>query len=243
MEQWQSEQITDLMKALNSAQLNMMPAKKDKQNPFFHSKYADLNTVWDALLPFREAGIVFTQAPMEGLPGCITLDTQLTHAETGQWIRGRLTLPLAKTDPQGAGSAITYARRYSLGCMTGLVTEEDDDANAASHAPAKPIPQAAINRTMATIHHKEPLDSVEMHNQPEPDRPVWTVPDDISWAKKLAGLMPEQLKDNEIKVFVEHYQSLLAKYTGSKQRSKWEEAILDLEVEITLRRDGVVMRP
>ncbi len=136
----QSEQITELMAALNSAQLIMAPAKKDSKNPFFGSKYADLSTVWEALAPFREAGIVFTQCPEDSPEGYIVLDTQLTHAASGQWIRSRLKMRVGKDDPQGAGSALTYARRYALGCMSGLVTEEDDDGNTASQ-PAKTYAQ------------------------------------------------------------------------------------------------------
>ena len=136
----QSEQITELMAALNAAQLIAVSAKKTSENPFFHSKYADLSTVWEALAPFREAGIVFTQCPEDSPDGYIVLDTQLTHAASGQWIRSRLKIRVGKDDPQGAGSALTYARRYALGCMSGLVTEEDDDASAASQ-PAKTFTQ------------------------------------------------------------------------------------------------------
>jgi hypothetical protein len=128
----QSDQINELMSALNRAQLAMVPAKKDSENPFFHSRYADLSTVWDALYPFRVEGIVFTQSPQESPDGYIVLDTQMTHAASGQWIRSRLKMRVSKDDPQGYGSAITYARRYALGAMSGLVTEEDDDGNAAT---------------------------------------------------------------------------------------------------------------
>lgn len=134
----QSENIEKLMEAMNRAQLAMVPAKKDSENPFFHSKYADLATVWDALAPFRQENLVFTQCPAESPDGYILLDTQVTHT-SGQWISSRLKMKVAKDDPQGYGSAITYARRYALGAMTGLVTEVDDDGNAASHA--KPAPQ------------------------------------------------------------------------------------------------------
>jgi len=130
----QSDNIGLLMEAMNRAQLKMVPAKKDSDNPFFHSKYADLATVWDALAPFREEGIVLTQSPAESPDEHIVLDTQLTHV-SGQWMRSRLKMKVAKNDPQGYGSAITYARRYALGAMTGLVTEVDDDGNAASQAP------------------------------------------------------------------------------------------------------------
>ena len=148
----QSDSITELMGALNRAQLAMVPAKKDSENPFFHSKYADLSTVWDALHMFRTEGIVLTQSPQESPDGYIVLDTQLTHAASGQWMRSRLKMRVSKDDPQGYGSAITYARRYALGAMTGLVTEVDDDANGAM--PLKPAPQTFAQKFPAPVPTK-----------------------------------------------------------------------------------------
>lgn len=135
MDLWQSEQINELVAAIVKAQLKMVPASKDHVNPYFKSKYADLPSCWESVACFREEGIAITQSPMEGPDGFIVLDTQLSHT-SGQWMRSRLKIRVAKDDPQGYGSAITYARRYALGCMTGLVTEEDDDGNAASTTPA-----------------------------------------------------------------------------------------------------------
>lgn len=128
----QSESIANLAKAIIEAQKQLKPVKKDCDNPFFKSKYADLASVWEALKPFQDNGIAITQSPLPSqIDGTIALATQLTHV-SGEWMRSTLVLPLAKNDPQGAGSALTYARRYALGCMTGVVTEEDDDGNAAS---------------------------------------------------------------------------------------------------------------
>jgi hypothetical protein len=136
----QSPSIAKLAKAICTAQRGLKPVKKEVNNPFFNKKYADLAAVWEALKPFHENGIAITQSPVAcGRAGHICLETQLTH-ESGEWMRSTLELPLTKNDPQGAGSALTYARRYALGCMTGVVTEEDDDGNAASgnqHQPAQ----------------------------------------------------------------------------------------------------------
>jgi hypothetical protein len=146
MDQWQSPEISELAKAIVKAQSEMKPAVKDSVNPFFKSKYADLSAVWTAIAPFTMNGIAITQSPQGPLDGHIVLDTQLTHV-SGQWMLSRLTMPVVKNDPQGFGSALTYARRYALGCMTGLVTEEDDDGNQASQQPAripfKPVPKPA----------------------------------------------------------------------------------------------------
>jgi hypothetical protein len=154
MEQWQSAEINLLAEAIVTAQTQMQPAIKDSTNPFFKSKYADLSTVWAAVRPFLVNSIAITQLPMESGNHHIVLDTQLTHV-SGQWMRSRITMPVSKEDPQGYGSALTYARRYALGCMTGLVTEEDDDGNHASQ-PIKPkyvICDAAIRQPAVAAAH------------------------------------------------------------------------------------------
>lgn len=133
----QSSAINELAHAIIEAQLKLGPVKKEHVNPYYNSKYAGLGEVWAGVRPFLECGIAITQSPVDSPDGYIVLDTQLTHT-SGQWMRSRLKMRLAKDDPQGAGSALTYARRYALGCMTGLVTEEDDDGNAASNPLQKP---------------------------------------------------------------------------------------------------------
>ena len=142
MDLFQSEHINELAAAIVKAQLALVPAVKDHVNPFFKSKYADLPSVWEAASSFRENGIAITQSPMDAPDEYIVLDTQLSHI-SGQWMRSRLKIRVAKNDPQGYGSALTYARRYALGCMTGIVTEEDDDGNAASMQQKERTYQAA----------------------------------------------------------------------------------------------------
>ncbi|HUV46275.1 MAG TPA: ERF family protein [Dehalococcoidia bacterium] len=126
-----SESIKELAIALNKAQATLQVAKKGSENPFFHSKYADLLSIWDAC---REAltsnGLSIAQIADTDLEGKAVLETILMHT-SGEWIMGRLPLSTTKTDPQGQGSAITYARRYSLSAIIGLCTEPDDDAEGA----------------------------------------------------------------------------------------------------------------
>lgn len=107
------------------------PALKEKNNPAFRSKYADLgaciDAVDDALL---DNGIAMYQETFEDASG-VTVETVLLH-ESGESIRsGKLHVPASKQDPQGYGSALTYARRYSLMAACGIAPE-DDDGNAAS---------------------------------------------------------------------------------------------------------------
>lgn len=137
-----SEQINELAVALAKAQAAIQPAAKDKQNPAFRSRYADLASVWDACrAALTENGLSVVQIPTDAGEGRIGLITTLLHS-SGQWISGLLVLPLVKNDPQGAGSALTYARRYALSAMVGVVADEDDDGNGASGRQAPPQQRA-----------------------------------------------------------------------------------------------------
>jgi len=128
-----SEKITNLAKAMLEVQKQLRPALKDSYNGFTQSKYATLNSVMEACgEALIDAGIWITQypVPVEGEGSNLGLVTKLVHAESGEWQESLLVMPLPKADPQGYGSALTYARRYGLSSMIGLVTE-DDDANSA----------------------------------------------------------------------------------------------------------------
>ena len=101
--------------------------KKSSTNPHFKNKYADVNTVLDAIRePLKKAGLCFVQLPQQG-----GLKTILATTEGDEQIESFLEYELSKKDMQGLGSAITYARRYALVSMLGLEAE-DDDGNEAS---------------------------------------------------------------------------------------------------------------
>ena len=147
-----SDSIKNLATALNKAQAVMGGAKKGKVNPFFKSKYADLSAVQEVIQePFSEHGLSYVQFPIE-YNGRIGVETTLMH-ESGEWMSNEFTVNLTKQDAQGAGSAITYCRRYALQAMAGIPSE-DDDGNKASpahkpqqrqQAPQKADPSATIS--------------------------------------------------------------------------------------------------
>jgi ERF superfamily protein len=129
-----TDTITDLAAALAKAQGEISGAKKDAENPHFRSKYADLASVWDAIrAPLAKNGLSVVQTPRLVAVGestwMVEVESTLLHS-TGQMIGDTLAVPVTKVDAQGVGSAITYARRYSLMALVG-VAPEDDDANAA----------------------------------------------------------------------------------------------------------------
>lgn len=125
----QSESINELATALAKAQAQMKVAPFNKVNPHFRNKYADLTAVIDAVRkPLNDNGIAFTQMT-ENHAGAICLVTRLLHS-SGQWMAGEYPLP-TNVSPQQLGSALTYAKRYSLAAMAGISSDEDDDAEGA----------------------------------------------------------------------------------------------------------------
>jgi len=135
----QSESIANLSKALSIVQGKLTYAVKDSANPFFKSKYADLESVWDACRNLlAENGLCVMQFPGEFIDGCMSLTTILAHS-SGEWIKQTMEVPVTKPDAQAVGSAITYMRRYALAAVVGVV-QADDDGNAASSP--KPVVKA-----------------------------------------------------------------------------------------------------
>lgn len=130
--------MKEISTALVRAQKNFGPAIRNAANPHFRSRYADLAACLDAVQPaLNEAGIALLQKAIPCDTG-VAVETILVH-ESGETMScGTFHVPAAKNDPQGYGSALTYARRYSLMAACGIAPE-DDDGNAAS-APQRPAP-------------------------------------------------------------------------------------------------------
>jgi len=127
-----SEQINELAAALAKAQAKIENATKSAKNPFFRSNYADLPAVWDACRAALTAnGLSVVQLTDTSENGMV-LESVLMHSG-GQWISSHYPINPVKNDPQGLGSAITYARRYSLMALVGIVADDasDDDGEKA----------------------------------------------------------------------------------------------------------------
>lgn len=140
------------------------PALKDKNNPAFKSKYADLGACLEAVDGALLAnGIALYQETFEDSSG-VTVETVFLH-ESGETIRsGKLHVPASKQDPQGYGSALTYCRRYSLMAACGIAPE-DDDGNAASRPAAKPAPEPAMLTKEQIAKVQAAADAVGMTTQ------------------------------------------------------------------------------
>lgn len=147
-----SENINELATALAKAQGEMKNAGKTSDNPFFKSKYADLAEILNAVRePLSKYGLSISQLyDGMGVPDkTITVTTLLMHS-SGQYISNSANYPVAKADIQGVGSAITYARRYSLAAILGL-SQEDDDGNAACR-PEAPWPEQQRQQGDRFVH-------------------------------------------------------------------------------------------
>lgn len=125
-----------LAEALAAAQLEITDPQKDAVNPHFRSRYADLATVLKTVRPvLARHGIAMTQTT-QILDGALVLVTRLHWRD--EELAGYYPINPTKADPQGYGSALTYARRYALQAIVGVAADDDDDGNAASAAPSKP---------------------------------------------------------------------------------------------------------
>jgi hypothetical protein len=141
--------------ALVKAQKAFGPALKSSTNPHFKSRYADLSACVEAVIDaLNENGIALIQRNIETESG-VCVETVFVHESGESLSSGPLHVPAAKQDPQGYGSALTYARRYSLMAACGIAPE-DDDGNAATSAKnaqkptSKPDPaQEVINGVKA----------------------------------------------------------------------------------------------
>ena len=125
--------------AFAKAQTEFPKVKKEDKNPFFKSSYAGLPSVLEVVLPIlHNNGLYISQSPISD-GDKVGVKTKIVHAESGEMLEDSFTMTLVKNDPQGAGSAITYARRYALVAMLGLNVDDDDDGNTASGKTPKPL--------------------------------------------------------------------------------------------------------
>ena len=156
----QSESIKELATALATFQGEITSVNKDSVNPFFKMKYASLNSIWEHIRePLSKYGLSVIQGGEPDLSdNHVVINTLLLHA-SGEWILSSLPIKPVKDDPQGIGSAITYARRYGLSAILGLVADEDDDGEVAQarqtekyekKTPPKQAPQPEATKSKSS---------------------------------------------------------------------------------------------
>lgn len=142
------EALNKIAPALVALQADLTPVSKTAKNPFFKSNYAPLSEVMSTVQPLLAKNKLAVSQFMTHIDGESALRTILIH-ESGQVIEDITPLILTKKDSQAQGSAVTYARRYGVMAVLGLVADEDDDGNKAgdrsqsSYSAPAPRPQAS----------------------------------------------------------------------------------------------------
>lgn len=137
MESFLMNNLDKLAPALVALQADLKPVSKSKTNPFYKSSYAPLSEVMESIQPLLATHSLAISQFMTHLNGDSALRTLLVHS-SGQYIEDTSPLLLTKKDAQSQGSAVTYARRYGIMSVLGIVADEDDDGNKAS----RPAPKA-----------------------------------------------------------------------------------------------------
>ena len=189
-----SETKAELFKAFANFKKKLKQPLKDANNPFFKSKYVPLENVVQVVdEAMIDTGLSYTQGIADLEEGYLRVDTIVLH-ESGEYmvIKGSKVKPV-KNDPQSAGSAITYARRYSLSTAFGIASDPDDDGNGAS--------QQAKN-------NQQSKNTQQPKAQPKPElTPEQKVAANIDWVNKKYKPEIELIKSWQE---MEHEQALKA---------------------------------
>jgi hypothetical protein len=168
--------IVKISSALLKAQKEIGGAKKGADNPFFKKKYADLGAVMEACKDaFNENGITVLQ-PVISEGDNTYVETVLLH-ESGEFISAKMIVSCKNKDnPQEMGSAISYAKRYSLQAIAFIPSEDDDGESVAKsfRAPAKPEAPKPVTQAQAPTPTSKPLtlgDEIDAHmNETDADK-------------------------------------------------------------------------
>ena len=147
-----SEQINEISKALVKAQSEMGNASKDAKNPFYKSRFADLNAIREASIPVLNANNISVLQPMTMVDDRTFVETVLLHS-SGQYISSmtEIVVPEAKQlDPQAHGSAQSYARRYGLQSLVCIGAEDSDGEGAMERKSSVAVKPVTTTITVAT---------------------------------------------------------------------------------------------
>lgn len=207
--------MKNIATALVKAQKAFAPALKDSSNPFFKTKYADLSACVKAVIDaLNDNGIALVQNCHPCEDG-VSVETIFYH-ESGEMINcGILHVPAAKNDPQGYGSALTYARRYSLMAACGIAPE-DDDGNAASRGRPAPVANPLnFAKTDASVLENRAKNIVESSVNT-------TLPENVEPVLRLGLHIPnkEAVFYDSMADWVDAYNAMADKVAASKQMGR-----------------------
>jgi hypothetical protein len=185
-----SASIENLAAALGKFQAETHGVVRDASNPYFKSRYATLEAVIETARPgLAKTGLAFLQAPAGLVGNSVQLETMLMHGASGEWLRFSTVVPLPKADPQGVGSAITYACRYALMAMLGL-PPLDDDAEA-TKPQKKMLPDVPLDhgRAEAPPQPEHRSRTIYISNSVKRMEEIESAPQLLEWATKERKLV------------------------------------------------------
>jgi len=209
--------MKNIAAALVKAQRGFAPALKTNTNPHFRSKYVALDGCIESVIDALNANGIMLMQPTHECEHGVTVETLFIHESGEVFSGGKLHVPASKNDAQGYGSALTYARRYSLMAACGIAPE-DDDGNAASKRPQV---VAASFRSSPTMGEMDSLPK----DQQEYLRDL---------AVEIAGYVAEGNAD-------EAYTKVESEHLDDAQKTAlW--GILDSKTRAAIKKAGQAMR-
>lgn len=198
-------QLDQIAPALVALQAELVPVEKSANNPFFKSKYAPLPEVRATMQPLlakHKLALITMPSIIRDYgapgstpgPGINGLRWYLIH-ESGQCLEGEWMLTPKERSPQAEGSDVTYKRRYAEMAITGLVADEDDDGNAATHAPRpQREPQPDLKELLGAL-----------------DRAGKTKDDAAKWFREKFNKDPRQGTADEVRQATDHFLEIAVK--------------------------------
>ena len=155
-----SPTLGKLFERIANAQKRMKAASKDATNPHYKSKYADLASIEEALVPFAEEGVARLQLVTTSDDDSVRVVTVLGCPE-GEFIQTEASMKQERPGPHALGSAVTYLRRYTMSAACCLA-QDDDDGNAAMPAPKPANTQTAKTPAPAAESSSTKIDATSL---------------------------------------------------------------------------------
>ena len=166
--------MKDIAAALVKAQKEFGPALKTSTNPAFRSRYADLSACVEAVIDALNNNDIYLMQPTHECTDGVIVETIFIHSSGEQISSGKLHVPATKHDAQGYGSALTYARRYSLMAACGIAPEDDDGNSAAKAKPAPAKPAAPAAKAPTKVEGKDTEWQLKVVAKPDGDHGEWS---------------------------------------------------------------------
>lgn len=216
-----------------------VPTKSGGQYQYQYADLADITTMCDP--PLLENGLVVFQDPtieyVKGEAAYVTVVSELRHV-SDEWRSVEVRLICLNTTAQGVGSAITYARRYGIGPLLGIVTEKDDDgqvADAKPHRQEAPAP-APAKRTDALRAKLSAKTAANKDETPPHNPKTGEVAEPVVPFGRNQGTPLSQLNNRQLEAYVDIAHEKIAS-GDPKYKAQQEAWLMELEAEAERRRE------